>query len=504
MSDEPNIQDYDVIAPIAKGGFGEVWLAANVLGVYQAIKIVKWAESSKESHEGKLRHYQAEFNGIKAYAPISQKHDGLLDIFHAAIREEAGYYYYVLPLADDLVGGDLIYPPDYTPKTLSNYLKSKEEGRLSAEESSSIIQQVAFALHQLHGEGRVHRDIKPDNIICVNGRWHLSDIGLVATQGAETFVGTLGYIAPEGPGRETADIFSLGRVLYQICTGNPPDAFPNYPDWAFGKKELREELLEVNNIFCKACDSNPRERYQSALELYDEFSGEKIASSTERRGAVKPRARTLKDYIYVSKPRVKLLAAQLPQTHFSQAESDDAIYKNLETVVDYLDADQLIGNISSPKKYFKGKMRMRLRIFSCGEGFYATGETEQGKVVSLMGSMKHGAVAEVAERSKSFSNENLDVIYDQLIEHRGGGFAACAIGPPLDNMDLSWLLYKTHRQITYGGAPAEEFEFVARTRLQFDNGKTHESFQRAPHPSNLDRSEEYSVLLGTPLFIERV
>jgi len=269
MTEKPDIQDYELIAPIAKGGFGEVWLAENVLGVFHAIKIVKWPESSKEDHEQKLRHYQAEFNGIKAYAPISQKHDGLLDIYHAAIRESEGYYYYVLPLADDLRLGSNIDPDNYSPKTLANYLEASEEGRLSPEESIEIIKQVTFALHQLHGEGVVHRDIKPDNIICVNDRWCLGDIGLVAGQGAESFVGSLGYLAPEGPGKPVADIFSVGKVLYAICTGKTPDSFPDYPTWAFANRAEQNEFQEVNKIFCKACEFAPKNRYQNTLKLIE-------------------------------------------------------------------------------------------------------------------------------------------------------------------------------------------------------------------------------------------
>jgi serine/threonine protein kinase len=283
MTEKPDIQDYELIAPIGEGGFGEVWLAKNVLEVFHAIKVVKWPESSKEDHEKKLRHYQAEFNGIKAYAPISQKHDGLLDIYHAGIRESEGYYYYVLPLADDLRLGSNIDPDNYSPKTLANYLEASEEGRLSPEESIEIIRQVAFALHQLHGEGVVHRDIKPDNIICVNDRWHLGDIGLVAGQGAESFVGSLGYLAPEGPGKPVADIFSLGKVLYAICTGKTPDSFPDYPTWAFANRAEQNEFQEVNIIFCKACEFAPKDRYQNTLELLEALQAtDESTSATQK------------------------------------------------------------------------------------------------------------------------------------------------------------------------------------------------------------------------------
>ena len=58
------------------------------------------------------------------------------------------------------------------------------------------------------------------NIIFVSGQPKLADIGLVTgIDEAKSFVGTAGYIPPEGPGRPEADIYSLGKVLYEA----PPE-----------------------------------------------------------------------------------------------------------------------------------------------------------------------------------------------------------------------------------------------------------------------------------------
>jgi len=80
----------------------------------------------------------------------------------------------------------------------------------------------------MHSAGLVHRDIKPSNIIFVNGKPKLADIGLVVSLGdARSFVGTEGYVPPEGPGTIHADIYSLGKVLYEISTGQGRDLFLN-------------------------------------------------------------------------------------------------------------------------------------------------------------------------------------------------------------------------------------------------------------------------------------
>ena len=120
-----------------------------------------------------------------------------------------------------------------------------------------------FARH-----GLIHRDIKPANIVFIGGVPKLADIGLVTDAGeGRTFVGTEGYFPSEGPGALAADIYSLGKVLYELATGRDRLDFPELPT-NLGDLPDRTGLLKLNEIILKACASDPAKRYTSATEVY--------------------------------------------------------------------------------------------------------------------------------------------------------------------------------------------------------------------------------------------
>src|SRR5438876_7752610 len=91
----PQIPDHELLRRVGEGAYGEVWLARNVMGTYRAVKIVYRRSFSDE------RPYEREFAGIKKFEPISRAHGSQVDILHVGRNDAAGYFFYVMELADD-------------------------------------------------------------------------------------------------------------------------------------------------------------------------------------------------------------------------------------------------------------------------------------------------------------------------------------------------------------------------------------------------------------------
>src|SRR5207249_11929545 len=86
------------------------------------------------------------------------------------------------------------------------------------------------------------------------------------TSEARSYVGTEGFIPPEGPGTPQADLYSLGKLLYEISTGKDRHAFPELPADLAEQTEA-QALVELNAILLKACQNDVCERYQTAEEM---------------------------------------------------------------------------------------------------------------------------------------------------------------------------------------------------------------------------------------------
>jgi serine/threonine protein kinase len=259
----PVIPDHEVIRTIGEGSSGQVWLARNALGTFRAVKVV-----SRESFKHR-RPFERELHGILKFEPVSRLHDGLVDILQVGGNAESDCFYYVMELADDVVAGPNIQPAAYQPKTLASV--RRQHRRLPIAECVRLGAAIASALEFLHRQGLIHRDIKPSNIIFVNGAPKLADIGLVTDMFAPgVFVGTEGFIPPEGCGTVRSDIYSLGKVLYEISTGKDRNDYPELPDDLQNTADA-SALILLNKMILKACRARPWHRYQTAQEMMSDL-----------------------------------------------------------------------------------------------------------------------------------------------------------------------------------------------------------------------------------------
>jgi CHASE2 domain-containing sensor protein len=254
-------------SPFAEGAYGKVWLARNSRGRWVALKVVYLSKFGNDPGP-----YEREFSGIRKYKPISDRHPGLLRVDFVSKKKQAGYFYYVMELGDSLEPGWEQEPAAYKPRDLVSGRAQLRQRRLPVKECVSIGITLCEALEFLHQQGMTHRDIKPQNIIFVNGQPKLADLGLITDirplDHEGTLVGTPGYMppSPERPGTVAADIYALGMVLYVLCTGRVPALFPEVATTLVSPGEP-PEFLPLNAIILKACQPFPVDRYGSAAQM---------------------------------------------------------------------------------------------------------------------------------------------------------------------------------------------------------------------------------------------
>jgi len=159
----PRIPDYEVVAFIGKGGFGDVWLARQLLtDVFYAVKTIPRIEIG-----------EVEIEGVRQYKQRASGHPNLLRLEHVGQTDEC--YYYIMELADDARGSGVRTPTGYEAATLAEHIK--RHGALAAQDAVEIVAQLLGGLEHLHDAGLLHRDVKPANVFCKDGRWKLGDMG---------------------------------------------------------------------------------------------------------------------------------------------------------------------------------------------------------------------------------------------------------------------------------------------------------------------------------------
>jgi WD40 repeat protein len=295
------VPDHTLLRCIGAGSYGEVWLSRNVMGIHRAVKVV-YRETFDDD-----RPYEREFNGIRLYEPVSRTHDDLIDILHVGRDDQAGYFYYVMELGDDETTGQDIHPETYRPRTLGTGIV--RQGRLPFDECLRLGISLSDGLAHLHRKGLIHRDLKPSNIVFVNGIAKIADIGLVAQAGsARSYVGTEGFMPPEGPGTVQADIYSLGKVLYELSSGKDRRTFPQLPT-ALEETDDTRGYLELNEVILRACEDKLERRYASADAMHADLLLLQAGESVRRLHQLESRMARLRRAALVGLGVVLLLGA---------------------------------------------------------------------------------------------------------------------------------------------------------------------------------------------------
>lgn len=286
MDKPPSIPDFTLLRRIGGGSYGDVWLGRSVTGIYRAVKLVTRARFTDESP------YLREFEGITRFQNAVGNQPQQLALLHVGEDSAQGLLYYVMELADDATAGTNIDPATYVPLTLKEFNLRREN--IPADECIDIAVSLARALVGLHEAGLIHRDVKPSNIIFVNRVPKLADIGLVSSsEHTLTSLGTPGYAPPEGGGSAHADVYGLGKILYQLASGFGPGDFPRLPADATTRPDA-VRLMELNEVFLRACHPDPGQRYRSAQELLDDLLLLQAGRSVKELVRTKQRLRLLR------------------------------------------------------------------------------------------------------------------------------------------------------------------------------------------------------------------
>jgi eukaryotic-like serine/threonine-protein kinase len=163
----------------------------------------------------------------------------------------------------------------------------RKEGKFSPRQTVAVIQQIARALEAAHGEGVIHRDLKPQNVMRdPQGRVVVMDFGLARSLESDgmtqtgALVGTLEYMSPEQALGATldqrSDLFAVGLIFYELLTGKAPyradtaiaSLMKRTHERAVPPSDVDNSVpLSLSNIVSRCLERDPKDRYQNAAEL---------------------------------------------------------------------------------------------------------------------------------------------------------------------------------------------------------------------------------------------
>jgi serine/threonine protein kinase/tetratricopeptide (TPR) repeat protein len=261
------IQDYELLNEVARGGMGIVYRARQRMPPrIVALKIILPAHVGSADAMKRFR--------VETEAAASLEHEGILPIY--AVGEHDGAPFYSMKFAEGGTLGD----------RLGQY-------RDKPRDAAALVAALARAVAYAHEHAILHRDLKPANVLFDSaGKPYVSDFGLAKwlareSNLTETFgvLGTPFYMAPEQAVSShkvsaSADVYSLGVILYHLLTGHPPftgdtpmEVLRRAAEQPAPRPRLtnRNVPADLETICLKCLEKEPAWRYSSATALADDL-----------------------------------------------------------------------------------------------------------------------------------------------------------------------------------------------------------------------------------------
>jgi serine/threonine protein kinase len=264
---EIRLPGFEIIRPLGRGGSSRVYLGRQMsVDRLVAVKVI----DSWHLDENQLRRHRQEASILSR-----MQHPNIVQIYD--IFETDGFLYSVIEYVDG--------------PTLAEFADGKPQ---PPQRAADLVRILAEAVHAVHDAGVLHRDLKPSNVLMTSGgQPKISDFGLAKLISNANFLttnpgllGTPSYMPPEhaqGDGRSTdreGDVYSLGAILYELLTGQPPFLGVTILDTLSMIRERdpsSPRLLQpgiprdLETICLKCLSKSPQARYRTAAELADDL-----------------------------------------------------------------------------------------------------------------------------------------------------------------------------------------------------------------------------------------
>lgn len=253
---------YKIISILGEGGMANVYLAEDI--ILQRKVAVKVLRLDLQKDPQTIQRFQRE-----ALATSELSHPHIVSIFD--VGSDHNHHYLVMEYVDG---------PD-----LEEYIQKNSP--IPFEKVINIMDQILSAMALAHKHNVIHRDLKPQNILMdKNGNIKIVDFGIAVALNKSTMtqtntaMGSVHYMSPEqargSMATKQSDIYSLGIVLYELLIGKVPFSGENAV--AVALKHFQEQTPSLRaqnpeipqpleNVVLKATAKDPRDRYNSVLEM---------------------------------------------------------------------------------------------------------------------------------------------------------------------------------------------------------------------------------------------